>query len=112
MARQIALTEITAAEQTLYSVLCNKDEQALRQLQDQYGAILYRHIFCIVHEEIKASVALCETFKKIWLSLSLYDGTGSGLHSWMLRIAESCARSWQQEVQQYNAIQALAPTGS
>jgi DNA-directed RNA polymerase specialized sigma24 family protein len=112
MARQIALADITAAEQILHSILIKKDEQALRHLQDHYGDILYRHIYRIVHEEIKASVVLCETFKNIWLLLGVYDPAKWGLQTWMLHIAESCAFSWEQETQRYGMSLVLAPTGS
>lgn len=112
MARQIALTEIAAAETALHSILLRKDGYALRHLQDHYGEILYRHIYNILHEEIKTSVALCETFKKIWLLLGICEPPRTGLQTWMLRIAEDCAKAWEQETQQYKPSRALAPTGS
>jgi hypothetical protein len=112
MALQIALTDITATENAVHALLLRKDAHALRHVQDLYGDILYRHLYNILHEEIKTSVALCETFKKIWLLLGICDPPRPGLLNWMLRIAEDCAAHWKQEAQQYSLPRALAPTGS
>lgn len=112
MGLQIALTDITAAENAVHSMLLRKDAHALRHLQDLYGDILYRHLYDILHEEIKTSVVLCETFKKIWLLLGICDPPRPGLLHWILRIAEDCAARWKQETQQYSVTSILAPTGS
>lgn len=96
----------------MHSVLLRKDEHALRHLQDHYGDILYHHIYNILHEEIKTSVALCETFKKIWLLLGICDPPRPGFLNWILRIAEDCARTWEQETRPYSPGRLLAPTGS
>ena len=86
MARRIQI-----AEESLVSLLSERNPEGLEILYDNYSSALYGVIHRIVqHDEIAEDV-LQETFLKIWNNFAQYDPGKGRLFTWMINIARNMA---------------------
>ncbi|HCX63950.1 MAG TPA: RNA polymerase subunit sigma-24 [Eubacteriaceae bacterium] len=72
-------------EKSLLKRLKNQDQDAYRELYDEYGSYALRTAFAITGNEANASDAVQETFIRIYLNISSYDGSRP-FKPWMYRI--------------------------
>ncbi len=79
------------SEEELVGLLRKGDQSAMGILYDKYAAALYGVILRIVHSEESAEDLLQETFVKIWMGFSSYDGSKGRLFTWMMRVARNLA---------------------
>ena len=73
-------------EEVLVQRLLARDEQALRQLHDQYAKNLLTVILRLVRDEFLAQDILQEGLLKVWLSIASYDPGRGRLFTWMVRV--------------------------
>ena len=66
--------------------LLARDEQALRELYEQYGKSLLAVIQRLVRDETLAQDILQEGLLKVWGSIGSYDATRGRLFTWMVRV--------------------------
>jgi len=79
------------SEEELVGLLRSGDQAAMGILYDKYAAALYGVILRIVRSEESAEDLLQETYVKIWMSFSTYDGSKGRLFTWMMRVARNLA---------------------
>jgi len=79
------------SEETLASLLINKDSAVLEILYDKYSEALYGIIFRIIKEPRLTEEVLQTCFVKIWKNAEKYDKNKGRLFTWMLRIARNTA---------------------
>ena len=80
-----------------------KAEQAFQDLTVFYGPKLYAQVYKIVKNDSFAKDVLQETFIKIWLNLSRFQGKSS-LYSWLYRIAHNEALSFLNKEKRKSSI--------
>jgi len=65
--------DIVQQDSELINRLQNKEQQALSQTYDQYGAAIYGVILRICKDETQAQDLLQEVFLKVWDKIDLYN---------------------------------------
>ena len=73
-------------EELLVQHLLARDENALRQLHQQYAQSLLVVLMRVVRNEALAQDLLQEGLLKIWLNIARYDATRGRLFTWMVRV--------------------------
>ena len=86
VARRIQITE-----DSLVSMLSERNTEGLEILYDNYSSALYGVIHRIVQNDEMAEDVLQETFLKIWNNFAQYDPGKGRLFTWMVNIARNMA---------------------
>lgn len=79
------------AEETLVSMLSEKNPEGMEILYDNYAPALYGVIHRIIQEDEPAADVLKETFLKIWTQFRQYDPAKGSLFTWMISQARNQA---------------------
>ena len=84
--------------------LKNQDPDALAELYDRYGRLIYYLIYRIVGNAGAAEDLVQESFLRVWNSIQHYDPTLGPLARWMVSVARNRAidylRSWEGRMAQ------------
>lgn len=83
---------IAQDQSLLIQGLINRDEAALRELYNVYGAALNGVILRIVEDEVIAAEALQDVIMKVWQKIEIYDPSKGRLFTWMMQLARNTAR--------------------
>ncbi len=78
-------------EETLVTLLKNKDQRGFSILYDNYSAALYGVIIKIVRSEEVAADVMQDAFVKIWKNIEGYDTSKGALFTWILNVARNTA---------------------
>ncbi len=79
------------AEESLVTLLKNKDQRGFSILYDNYSAALYGVIIKIVRSEEVAADVMQDAFVKIWKNIEGYDTSKGALFTWILNVARNTA---------------------
>jgi len=84
--------------------LKDKDADALAELYDRYGRLIYYLIYRIVGNAGAAEDLVQESFLRVWNSIQNYDPARGPLARWMVSVARNRAidhlRSWEGRMAQ------------
>ncbi len=84
--------------------LKNRDADALAELYDRYGKLIYYLIYRIVGNASAAEDLVQESFLRVWNSIQNYDPARGPLARWMVSVARNRAidylRSWEGRMAQ------------
>ena len=84
--------------------LKNQDVDALAELYDRYGRLIYYLIYRIVGNTSAAEDLVQESFLRVWNSIQNYDPARGPLARWMVSVARNRAidylRSWEGRMSQ------------
>ena len=97
---------MTEQDQKWYDTIQNggrKAEQAFQELTIFYGPKLYSQVYKVVKNDASAKDVLQETFIKIWLNITKFEGKSS-LYSWLYRIAHNEALSFFNKEKRESSI--------
>ncbi|MCX6622616.1 MAG: sigma-70 family RNA polymerase sigma factor [Acidobacteria bacterium] len=87
----LILAVMACAEGDLMARLQNRDPQALAELYDRYGSILYGVILRIVQDSGIAEDLVQETFLRVWNHVGGFDSTRGAAAPWLLTVARNRA---------------------
>jgi RNA polymerase sigma-70 factor (ECF subfamily) len=73
------------------AALRRKEEQALAQLHDRYGRVVYALALRITGDAGAAEEISLDTFWQLWQQAERFDGSQGSLQNWLLTIARSRA---------------------
>lgn len=79
------------AEESLVSMLSDRNQEGMEILYDNYSSALFGVIHRIIQNDEIAEDVLQETFLKIWNNFAMYDPVKGRLFTWMLNIARNMA---------------------
>jgi RNA polymerase sigma-70 factor (ECF subfamily) len=71
--------------------LKRRDQDAMRELYDRYGKLVYSVIFRVVREAGIAEDLAQETFLKVWNRVQFFDKDKGALGPWILAVARNRA---------------------
>lgn len=71
--------------------LQRRDPEALAELYDQYGGVVYRLILRIVRDTGIAEDLVQETFLRAWNRIHGFDSGRGAVGPWLLAVARNCA---------------------
>ncbi len=97
-------------EESLVSLLKQRDMPAFEYLYEHYSAALYTVILNIVVEKEAGNDVLQEVFVKAWRQIDQYDGQKGRLFTWLLNIARNAAIDFKRSRQFRNNRQNLELT--
>jgi RNA polymerase sigma-70 factor, ECF subfamily len=105
---------ILIAEDSLVTLLRQRDQRGFTLLYDNYSSALYGIILKIVRIEEVAADVLQDSFVKMWRNIDHYDTSKGSLFTWMLNVARNTAidRIRSQEYQQSQQNQSIENTVS
>ncbi|MDX2170144.1 MAG: sigma-70 family RNA polymerase sigma factor [Deltaproteobacteria bacterium] len=89
MSRAVAHDVPETAE--VVAALRRKEEQALAQLHDRYGRVVYALALRITGDAGAAEEISLDTFWQLWQQADRFDGSQGSLQNWLLTIARSRA---------------------
>jgi RNA polymerase sigma-70 factor (ECF subfamily) len=78
--------------------LKNRDPQALAELYDRYGRIVFALIFRVVRNEAVAEDLVQETFLRVWNRVHGFDHEKGALGPWVLAVARNRAIDYLRSV--------------
>lgn len=78
-------------EETLISLLTQKDSKGISYLYDNYAGALYGTAFRIVQNQAFAEEVVQDSFMNIWNKIGSYDPKKGRLFTWMLNIVRNKA---------------------
>ena len=67
------------------------DAQALAEIFDRYGRLVYTVILRVVHDASTAEDLVQETFLRVWNRIRAFDGSRGSITPWLLAVAHNCA---------------------
>jgi DNA-directed RNA polymerase specialized sigma24 family protein len=113
-------TPVPAKEAAIASVrrLKNRDTQAMADVYDAYGRMIFAVILRLVRDRGIAEDLTQETFLRVWNHAAIFDETRGGLDAWITTVARNRAvdylrlKSWRVEcpaVASYGNCRAVAP---
>lgn len=79
------------AEQDLVVRLKARDAQAVDELYDRYGKLLYSIILRAVRNQATAEDLTQETFVRIWARIQTFDATKGSFEAWLVTVARNRA---------------------
>lgn len=82
---------IREADRELAERLQRRDTQAMADLYDRFGRLVYSVIFAIVRDTGVAEDLLQETFLRIWNRVHAFDSARGALGPWLLTVARNRA---------------------
>jgi RNA polymerase sigma-70 factor (ECF subfamily) len=80
-----------AAEVELIGRIHAHDAQALAEIFDRYGRLVYSVILRVVHDNSTAEDLVQETFLRVWNRSRDFDARRGSISPWLLAIAHNCA---------------------
>lgn len=86
------------SEKDLVLRLQGRDPQAMGNLYDRYGRIIYSLIFRIVRNTSVAEDLVQETFLRIWNRVHVFDPEKGSLSPWVLAVARNRAIDYLRSV--------------
>ena len=84
-------TKEQISEETLITLLVNKDKKGMEYLYDNYSSTIYGVILRILKAEDIAEEVLQDCFLRFWNKISDYDHTKGRLFTWMINISRNLA---------------------
>jgi RNA polymerase sigma-70 factor, ECF subfamily len=87
--------------------LKNRDPQAMAELYDRYGRVMFALIFRVVRNEAVAEDLVQETFLRIWNRVHAFDHEKGSLGPWVLAVARNRAIDYLRSVDGRMAQNAL-----
>jgi RNA polymerase sigma-70 factor (ECF subfamily) len=87
----LILAVMASAEGDLMARLQNRDPEALAELYDRYGAILYGLILRIVQDSGIAEDLVQETFLRVWNHVGGFDSNRGTAAPWLMAVARNRA---------------------
>jgi RNA polymerase sigma-70 factor (ECF subfamily) len=87
----LILAVLAAADGDLLVRLQRRDPQALAELYDRYGGIVFRLILRMVRDSGTAEDLVQETFLRVWNRVSGFDSERGALGPWLLAVARNRA---------------------
>src|ERR1043165_2435145 len=85
-------------ETTLIENLQRHDANALAELYDRYGRLVYSIILRAVHDVGIAEDLVQETFMRVWNRVQCFDGGKGSIGPWLLAIARNRAIDYLRSV--------------
>ncbi len=82
---------IQIAEESLVSMLSDRNPEGMEILYDNYSSALYGFIHRIIQNDEISEDVLQETFLRIWNNFSKYDPGKGRLFTWMINVARNMA---------------------
>jgi RNA polymerase sigma factor (sigma-70 family) len=82
---------IQISEESLVSMLSERNTEGMEILYDNYSSALYGIIHRIIQNDEIAEDVLQETFLKIWNNFGRYDASKGRLFTWMVNLARNMA---------------------
>ena len=87
--------------------LKNRDPQAMAELYDRYGRVMFALIFRVVHNEAVPEDLVQESFLRIWNRAHAFDHEKGSLGPWVLAVARNRAIDYLRSVDGRMAQNAL-----
>ncbi len=87
--------------------LKNRDPQAMAELYDRYGRVMFALIFRVVRNEAVAEDLVQETFLRVWNRAHAFDHEKGALGPWVLAVARNRAIDYLRSVDGRMAQNAL-----
>jgi RNA polymerase sigma-70 factor (ECF subfamily) len=87
--------------------LKNRDPQAMAELYDRFGRVMFALIFRVVRNEAVAEDLVQETFLRIWNRVHAFDHEKGSLGPWVLAVARNRAIDYLRSVDGRMAQNAL-----
>jgi RNA polymerase sigma-70 factor (ECF subfamily) len=85
-------TEETAcSESELIERMHARDAQALAEIFDRYGRLVFTVVLRVVHDASTAEDLVQETFLRVWNRVRGFDARRGSIGPWLLAIAHNCA---------------------
>lgn len=81
--------------------LKQRDHEAMAQLYDCYGSLVYTKIFSIVQNEGVAEDLTQEVFLRVWTRARSFDETRGSLCSWVLAVARNRALDYLRSTESH-----------
>jgi len=80
----------------LFEGLRRRDPQAMGQLYDQFGKVVYSLIYRIVQDAGAAEDLVQETFLRVWNQAHAFDPARGSAAAWVLTVARNRAIDWKR----------------
>ncbi|HKE24027.1 MAG TPA: sigma-70 family RNA polymerase sigma factor [Bryobacteraceae bacterium] len=87
----LILAVLAAGDGDLLARLQRRDPQALAELYDRYGGIVFRLILRMVRDSGTAEDLVQETFLRVWNRAGGFDGERGAVGPWLLAVARNRA---------------------
>src|SRR5947208_2277283 len=84
-------TRLAASDTELIERLQRRDPQALAELYDRYGKLVYSVILRIVRDAAIAEDLVQETFLRVWNRVQGFDAGKGSIGPWLLAVARNRA---------------------
>ncbi len=94
----VAATLAIADEPDLVRRLKSREPQALAELYDRYGRLVYALIYRVVRNAASAEDLVQETFLRIWNRVQAFDQERGALGPWVLTVARNRAIDYLRSV--------------
>jgi RNA polymerase sigma-70 factor, ECF subfamily len=91
LAALLLATDIRESDRELAERLQRRETQAMADLYDRFGRLVYSVIYAIVHDTGIAEDLLQETFLRIWNRAAGFDAERGALGPWLLTVARNRA---------------------
>ncbi len=91
LASLLLAIDLRESDRELVERLQRRDTQAMADLYDRFGRLVYSVIYAIVRDSGTAEDLLQETFIRIWNRVSGFDGQRGALGPWLLTVARNRA---------------------
>ena len=88
---ELILAVLIAADADLLARVQRRDPQALAELYDRYGRMVYALILRIVQDRGHAEDLLQETFLRVWNRIDGFDAEQGGAAPWLVAMARNRA---------------------
>jgi RNA polymerase sigma-70 factor, ECF subfamily len=107
LAALLLATDIRESDRELAERLQRRETQAMADLYDRFGRLVYSVIYAIVHDTGIAEDLLQETFLRIWNRAAGFDAERGALGPWLLTVARNRAIDHVRSAGARNAKNAL-----
>jgi RNA polymerase sigma-70 factor, ECF subfamily len=87
----LILAVLAATEGDLLARLQRREPEALAELYDRYGGLVYRLILRIVRDQASAEDLVQETFLRAWNRAGGFDAARGAVGPWLLAVARNRA---------------------
>ncbi len=87
----LILAVLASDDTGLLDRLARREPQALAELYDRYGAVVYRLIFRMVRDPGAAEDLVQETFLRVWNRAAGFDSGRGAVAPWLLAVARNRA---------------------
>jgi len=87
----VVMTSVAQPDGDLVERLRSRDPQALAELYDRYGRVVYSLILRIVRDTAAAEDLVQETFLRVWNRVHAFDVLRGSVGPWLLAVARNRA---------------------